>query len=1270
VFTNKKAFHMSGTVEDNEPGGAVTSGRQTDDDFLVVGLGASAGGIKAFKEFFANVPPRSSMAYVVILHLSPDHESHLAEVLQVATEMPVMQVQNAVRIEPNHVYVIPPNKSLAINDGHLALSEIKRIEERRAPVDIFFRTLAQSKGARAVCVVLSGTGPNGSMGLKRVKEMGGICIVQEPSEAEYSDMPRNSIATDLVDYVLPVAEIPRKIVAYKERLGQTRIAVEPEERPETDEQSLRDIFTQLRVRTGHDFSNYKRATVLRRIERRINLHELDGLRAYARYMREHTVEARALLKDLLISVTNFFRDCEAFEALERAVISKLFEGKSTGDQVRVWVTGCATGEEAYTLAMLLSEFMETLPHAPTVQVFATDIDEQAIATAREGFYTEADAADISPVRLRRFFTKEPEGYRVRRELRERVLFAHHNLIKDPPFSHLDLVTCRNLLIYLNRTAQERIMQVFHFALNPGGFLFLGTSESVDGLGDLFMTFDKEAHVFKSRLTPARLPPPAYELSYAGDGRRAGSDHLPFVESVESRERAQRVQELRALDRLSYAELHQRLVEQYGPPSVVVNEEYDIVQLSERAGRYMQVSGGEASHNLLKLVRPEIRLELRTALYQAVRNRTNVEARGVSVNLDGGTRLVNLLVRPVLSEEDARRGFILVLFEDAGEDAAESADAVEVVNAGEPAARQLEDELVRVKAQLRATVEQYETQTEELKASNEELQAMNEELRSTAEELETSKEELQSVNEELTTVNQELKIKIEELSQANDDFKNLMNSTDIGTIFLDRVLRLKLFTPRARDLFNLLPADVGRPLTDITGQIAVVDLTADLERVLSTLQPIQREVRTRDGHWFLMNILPYRTTEDRIEGVIVTFLDITEHKTTEEQLRESEEQLRLLVESVTDYSIIIQNLEGCIEVWNPGAERMFGYTKAEVVGQSIEIIFTPEDRERGAHLEEMTQAREQGHAADERWHLRKDGSRFYVSGVLTALRNGVLSGYAKIARDLTESKRTEEELRRAHEALEQRVEERTRELAEINEALRVENAERRQIEKSRLQLLRQLVRTQEDERRRIARDIHDHLGQQSTALRLNLEALKEQCLAYEELCEPIAQTQMIAARLDADVDFLAWELRPASLDDLGLAAALANYVKDWSRHFQIPAQYHSTGLDKERPSPETEISLYRIAQEALNNTYKHAHAKRVDVLLERRNDHVALIIEDDGVGFNPDEAAETQQGLGLLGMRERAGLVGGTLEIESSSDEGTTIFARVPVTFPAEGALEA
>jgi two-component system CheB/CheR fusion protein len=1244
---------MSEVFSDNDLFGAEREHKGAGEEFLIVGIGASAGGILALKEFFAQVPADSAIAYVVILHLSPDHESRLAEVLQVTAAIPVTQVKEGVRVEPNHVYVIPPHQSLAMRDGHLTLSEMTRIEERRAPVDIFFRTLAESHHARAVCIILSGTGADGSMGMKRVKEYGGICIVQEPNEAEYSDMPRHSIATGLVDYVLPVAEIPAKIIAYKKHLGTVRIPAEPPTRPELEAQALRDIFTQLRVRTGHDFANYKRSTVLRRIERRINVHELPDLPAYARYLREQPQEAQALLKDLLISVTNFFRDSEPFAALEQNIIPKLFENKEKNDYVRVWVAGCATGEEAYSLAMLLSEFTAHMVNAPNVQLFATDIDEWAISKARGGFYTLNDAADVSPERLRMFFSKEARGYRVRREIREMVLFATHNIIKDPPFSHLDLVTCRNLLIYLNRTAQERVMEVLHFALNPGGYLFLGTSESIEGSRDLFTVIDKENHIFQGRPVEARLPLPLPNISLTTRGLPLN----PYANTLETH----------AHQRLSYLEVHQRLLEQYAPPSVIVNEDYTIVHLSERAGRYMHVAGGEPSHDLLKTVRPELRLELRTALYQATQNRTSVEARGLRVSINGRTEHVNLIVKPVLSDDAATRGFMLVLFEEeSAAGAAEGEPSQTVISSAEPIARQLEEELMRVKAQLLSTMEQHEVQQEELKASNEELQAMNEELRSATEELETGKEELQSVNEELTTVNQELKIKIEELSQSNNDFQNLMNSTDIGTIFLDRGLRLKLFTPRASDIFNLIPADIGRPLADINSKLIYDHLLPDIEHVIESLRTTEREIETQDGRWYLLWLLPYRITEDRINGVVLTFLDITNRKLAEEALRRSEERLRLLMESIEDFAIFSIDTNGHINSWNTGAERIFGYTAEEAIGQQTEIIFTPEDRAQGAPEDEMRRAREKGRAADERWYVRKNGERFYASGVMSPLRDGSMRGYAKVARDLTEQKHAAEALHMAHEDLETSAVEHTRELAGANESLRKEAVERELSDAARVRLLRKLVSAQEDERRRIALDLHDHLGQQLTALRLKLETLKNRPAKDAEFSAQVEQTQVIARQIESDVDFLAWELRPAALDDLGLKDTLANYIKNWSGHFNIQAEFHTTGLDNQRIAPEIEANLYRIAQEALNNIYKHGQATRVDVILERYKHYVLLIIEDDGVGFVPNPTPDKIHGMGLVGMRERAAFIGGTMEIESVPGTGTTLFVRVPVSLPEEG----
>ena len=1086
------------------------------DGFLVVGLGASAGGIQALKHFFAEVPENSGVAYVVILHMSPAHESKLAEILQTTSPIPVTQVSERVKVEPNHVYVIPPSHNLAMTDGHLALTNMIGAEERRSPVDLFFRTLAQANDSRAVSVILSGTGANGSLGLKRIKEAGGIAFAQDPSEAEYSDMPQNAIATGLIDHILPVKEIPPKILSYKDSLGSIRIK-EVSNIQLDDEQALREIFMQLRRRTSHDFANYKRPTMLRRIERRLHLKELASLQDYAKLLTEDYDEAKALMKDLLISVTNFFRDPESIEALAQRVIPEILANKRGNDFLRVWVAGCATGEEAYTLAITLIEATEKIANAPPIQIFASDLDSEAIATARERYYSESAIADVSPERLRRFFIKEFDGYRVRKEVREIILFAAHNIIKDPPFSHLDLVSCRNLLIYLNRSAQTRVLETMHFALNSGGYLFLGASESIEVAGDFFSTVDKEHHIFQARPVPTRPIFPVPDLAFT----RTVSVDKPRTQ-----------QEDRAIERLEYVDLHQRLLEQFAPPSVVVNQDYDIVHLSDNAGRYMTVGGGEPTNNLLRLVRPELRFELRTALYQSVQNRMSVETPAVEVRTDDGSNSrIRMTVRSVFRETDGTRGFILVVFR-ADDELPSETSRPEKSEHAEPIATQLEQELQRSKSQLRATVEQYEIQQEELRASNEELQAMNEELRSSTEELETSKEELQSINEELSTVNQELKIKIEELSQANNDFTNLINSTDIGTIFLDRGQRIKMFTPRARDTFNLIPTDINRPLLHITHKLTDANLEKDIESVSRTLHKLEREVMTTDKRWYMMRILPYRTAEDRIDGLVLTFVEITAIKFARSEL-----------EATRD------------------------------------------------HLETM-------------------------------------------------------------------VDERTSDLRTANLALATEVSERRESEVIRTKLLAQLVNAQEGERRRLSRELHDQLGQQMTALRLKLETLKGQAGHRKQLSADVDDLLGISKQLDADIDFLAWELRPFALDDLGLPAALRAYVDRWAEHFNVPAQLHVTGLAEERLSPDMESHLYRITQEALNNVAKHSQATKVEVLLERRDSQAILIIEDNGIGF--DVQTQPFRTMGLSGMRERATMLGASFEIESKPDAGTTVFVRVPI----------
>ena len=1195
---------------------------------LVVGLGASAGGIEALRSFFAHVPAKSGAAYVVILHLSPDHDSKLAEVLQTAASIPVTQVTHAVRVEADHVYVVPPNRRLEIVDGTLTLAEMRQREHRRSPVDVFFRALADANGSRSVGIVLSGTGPNGSAGLKRVKEYGGLTIAQTPEEAGHGEMPSNAIATGQVDLVIRVADMPQRIIEYQNRVQMLEAAsalVEPAQEPD----ALREILSLLRVRTGHDFANYKSGTLLRRLQRRLQVVGVSNLSSYAQMIREQPQEAVTLMKDLLISVTHFFRDPEAFAVLEQRAMPHLFQRKSPDDHVRVWVAGCATGEEAYSIGMLLSEYSSMLSEPPHIQVFGTDLDEDAIATARYGLYTDADVVDVSEKRLERFFHREGTGHRVRRELREMMLFAHHNVIKDPPFSHLDLISCRNLLIYLNGTAQERLLETFHFALRPGALLMLGPSESPDGSADLFAPYDRNSHLYESRTVTSRLVLPEAP-------RTVPPRALP------------RAADARPAERFAPLDTHHRLLEEYAAPSLIVTEDNNIVHMSSRAATYLHMPAGEPSRDLLKLIRPELRVELRAALFQAAKHRTSVEVGNLPVSIDGVERRIVLTVRPVLREEDPARGFFLVLFADADGAGAVGPRVRPLDATPEPIARQLEEELSRVKAQLRTTIEQYEAQVEEAQAAAEEHQAINEELRSSAEELETSKEEIQSVNEELSTVNEELKIKIEELRLSNNDLHNLINSTELATIFLDRSLRLKMITPRAQGIFNVLGTDVGRPLSDITNRLVDGNLADDLRLVLDQLQSIDREVTTTDGGRFLMRIRPYRTSDNRIDGVVLMFQDITARRQAERELALSEERLRLLVENALDYAIFTMTHDGVIESWNRGAERMFGYRGDQIIGQSFALLFTPEDRKAGAAEAELAAARRDGRAIHERNHVRGDGTRFFASGVTTRLGDGL--GFAQIARDLTEPQRAAAALSQALADTDQRIAERTSELVSTV-------AEQGAAQEHIVGLLRKIVHAQEDERGRIARNLHDQLGQRLTALRLSLERAQERLAKDGTSDHELERALNLTHLIDADVGFLSWELRPAVLDHLGLSVALPRYAREWSDHYGIEVACKCDAVPAGILTHDAEVAFYRIAQEALTNVAKHAHASRVDIMLEPGDHSVLLVIEDDGVGFDPGDRNVTDRGIGLLGMRERAALIGAAFEIESKPGDGVSIFVR-------------
>ncbi len=968
-------------------------------EFPVVGIGASAGGLEALLTFFEQMPNDCGMAFVVIMHLSPKHESNADKILQNVTRMPVLQVTQPVLIERNHVYVIPPAMDLSMNDGYLRLQTPERQLGPQVAIDLFFRALADVHHNHAVGIVLSGSGADGSVGLSRIKEQGGITLAQTPEDAEYDSMPRSAIETGMVDIVLPVAEMPQRLVELGRNLEALLSRQEPilsaaaseqadanqgdaededaHEQSRPNERALREILAALRARTGHDFRHYKQATVLRRIERRLQVNALRDMPSYARHLQDHPEETPELLADMLIGVTNFFRDREAFEALERDIVPAIFEQKAGSDDkpIRVWSAACSTGEEAYSLGMLLSEQAELRGTRGEIQlqVFATDIDDRALDTARAGLYPEAIVTDVPPSRLRQFFAKEQNQFRMQKELRERILFARHNILRDPPFSRLDMIACRNLMIYLDKDIQIDVLRMFHFALNPGGYLFLGSSETADACSQLFTAVDKKNRIYRAREVSSAL-----RRAPTGPFQGFAPSMPPRLPSSEPSRRSRK---------FSYADVHQRALEQYAPPSVIVNQEAEIVHMSDRAGSFLRYVGGEPSLNLTTLVHPQLRLELRTALYQATHTGKSVEARRVRLERDGRDYYVNMVVRP-FRDNEAGSDYMLVLFDEV--EACMDSGATDDTDTKDSVLTQLEAELQQTKEQLQITMEHSETSTEELRASN---------------------EELQSINEELTTVNSELKAKVDETSKINDDLQNLISSTDIATVFVDRKMRIKWFTPRARDIFNVIGADAGRSLLDITHRLDYPQLLDDAATAFEALHLVEREVHNRENdHWYLARFLPYRTLDDRIQGAVLTFIDITDRRHAEQQLEAGQAHLRQLAQSTRGYAIITFDCDRLITTWNRGAQEIFGYTEQETLGRSIDMVYTDEDRLAGVPEAERQRALEQGQAADERWHLRRDGSRRFISGLVNPLVNhaGEVTGLAKIARDLTEERQQSSE----------------------------------------------------------------------------------------------------------------------------------------------------------------------------------------------------------------------------------------------------------------------
>jgi len=935
-----KAAPASKAIEAQE-----TAGRES---FPIVGIGASAGGLAAFEAFFSGMPTDTEpgMAFVLVQHLAPDHKSILTDLVKRYTRMQVFEVQDGMAVKPNCAYIIPPNRDMAFLDGALQLLEPAAPRGMRLPIDFFFRSLAQDQHERAICIVLSGTGSDGTLGMRAVKGEGGMAMAQNPESTEYDGMPRSAIATGLVDYVLPPAEMPAQLRNYVEHaFGRRPHPVSP---PAAEaEGALKKIFILLRAQTGHDFSLYKKNTITRRVERRMAVHQIAHLDGYVRYLQQNPVEVGALFRDLLIGVTNFFRDPEAFEALEEHVIPRLFAGKPADAVIRVWTPGCSTGEEAYSIAILLREHMDALKKSFKLQVFATDLDRAAIEQARAGRYPASIAADVSPERLAHYFIQEPAGsaYTIHKGIRDMLVFSEQDVIKDPPFSKLDLISCRNLLIYMGPELQKKLIPLFHYSLNPGGFLFLGTSESVGEYTDLFAAVERKSKVYQRRedVDSTRRP----EL-----GR-----FLPPLTG--DRDAPRPTGKALSDSKLLLRELIERvLLQQYAPAGALVTERGEILYLHGRTGLYLEPAPGEAGMNIMKMAREGLRRDLTTALHKAAAHKDPVRHPGLRIRTNGDFTTVNLTVSQVMSGRDAAGdpALFLVIFEEAPAadqgrpDAA--ADPVEVVDDGasdvDARIGALRHEL-RVKEEyLQTTNEELETSNEELRSSNEEMQSVNEELQSTNEELETSREELQSLNEELATVNSELQLKVGDLSRANNDMNNLLAGTGIGTVFVDHQLRILRFTPAVTQVINLILTDVGRPVGHVVSNLVGYDsLVDDVRSVLESLAPKEVEVLTRAGAWYLMRIRPYRTLENVIEGVVISFVDITDVKQAREALRKSEALSRLAVVTRDSHdAITVQDMEGSILAWNPSAVRIYGWSETEALGMNIRAM-TPEGLRVGA-----------------------------------------------------------------------------------------------------------------------------------------------------------------------------------------------------------------------------------------------------------------------------------------------------------------------------------
>jgi two-component system CheB/CheR fusion protein len=1277
----------------------------------IVGVGASAGGLEAFTQLLKRLPVDTGFGFVLVQHLDPQHESALTQLLARATTMPVREVTNNLRVEANRVYIIPPNTRLGIAHGVLKLQPRSNDRVAARSIDFFFEALARDQRERAIGVILSGSATDGTLGLEAIKAEGGLTFAQDDS-ARYDSMPRSAVAAGCVDFVLSPENIAKEMariarhpyVAGRAPASQTPVSArgriaskingrsrgflapgaEPAGRHEQN--GYQKILLLLRNHCGVDFSLYKSATIHRRITRRTVLNQQATLAHYADFLRGNPKELDALYSDALISVTSFFRNAEAFDVLRHKIFPQLLQQRSA-EPLRVWVLGCSTGQEAYSIAIAFAEAAEKFPRARKLQVFATDLNEANLDKARHGFYAKSLAQDVSPERLRRFFTEEEGGYRVIKPLRELVVFARQNVISDPPFSRMDLISCRNLMIYLEPSLHKKVLPTFHYALKPGGFLFLGAAESIGTFTDLFNPVDKKQKLFAKKAAPTvafQLPVRAVRGKPASPGQKPRPALSPG-------QKPDGMSDIFRGELSAEREADRVTINQFAPPSVLIDADLQILQFRGPTGAYLESPTGRPSFDLLNMAREGLMLPLRAAIKRAKKENKTARTENVPVVQNGITRAVHVEIVPLKNLKERR---YLVLFEEAEKRG--SVRSLEQPDGAERPPRPLSkrEESSRVAALARALAEtrdylqsiqeQYEAANEELQAANEEGQSANEELQSLNEELETSKEELESTNEELTTVNEEMVHRNTELNQLNSDLINFQTSTKLVIVLLGRDLTIRRFSAQAGKQFHLLATDVGRPIGGIRHNLAVSDLETFVSEVIATVREVEREVQDRDGRWYSLRVRPYVTLDNKVDGAVLVLMDIDDLKRTERLITEAHEHAEAIIRTVPN-PLVILTADLRIQSSNDAFNRTFKVLPKAVKGRSIfEIGHGSWNLPRLRRLLEGIIPRNSFFDDFEVTHdFEKIGRR---SLLLNARMLNESGGRPKVIllglHDITLRKRAEEALAEARVKLdayagqlEKLVAARTAELTATNQRLETSIAsletskeqyrtllvEAQMMQKRLRQLTHQIITAQEEERKQISRELHDEVVQMLVGINVELSALgRASSVGVPNLREKIVHTQRLVENSVNAVHRFARDLRPAVLDDLGLIPALHAHCKSLAARKKLKIHLTAFGGVEALDGPERTV-LFRVAQEALTNVARHAHATQVRMSITEIPGAIRMEICDNGRSFPVTKIllAKNNKRLGLIGMRERVEMVGGSLTIESAPGQGTAVRAEIP-----------